>query len=197
MKRKNITNNVVFLRGKRVYLRPPTKDDIPLLLRWMNDDDVRQYVASFLPIVEADEVEWLERLHRDKETHIVFVIVDAKHGKPIGTMGIHGISWKDRRATTGAIIGEKKYRGRGYGSEAKMLLLNYAFNSLNLRKICSHTFGFNERSMAYSKKCGYHVEGVLKDHHFKNGAYCDDINLAVFKEDWLPIWKRFQKTGKV
>ena len=195
MKKKN--DAVVFLKGNRVYLRPPTKDDIPLFLRWMNDEEVTQYLGSYLPLVEADEIEFLERLHKNKNENIVFVIVDAKNHKAIGTMGVHGINWKDRRGITGAVIGEKAYWGKGYGSEAKMLLLNYLFNELNLYKVCSLVIAFNKRSQAYSEKCGYKVEGVLKRHLFKNGRYCDEIHMAVFKKDWLPLWKKFQEAGRV
>jgi RimJ/RimL family protein N-acetyltransferase len=195
MKKKN--DAVVFLKGKRVYLRPPTKEDIPLFLRWMNNQEVTQYLGSHLPLVEADEIEFLERLHKNKNENIVFVIVDAKNHKPIGTMGVHGINWKDRRGTTGAVIGEKAYWGKGYGSEAKMLLLNYLFNTLNLYKVCSLVLAFNKRSQAYSEKCGYKVEGVLKRHLFKNGRYHDEVHMAVFKKDWLTLWEKFQKTGKI
>lgn len=188
---------VMFLKGKHVYLRPPTKDDIPLFLRWMNDQEVTQYLGMFLPLMEADEIDWLDRLHKQKNEQIIFVIVENRTHAPIGTMGIHGINWKDRRGTTGAVIGEKAYWGKGYGSEAKMLLLNYIFNELNLHKVCSLVLAFNKRSQAYSEKCGYHVEGVLKRHLFKNGRYWDEIHMAVFKEDWLPLWKKFQKTGKL
>jgi RimJ/RimL family protein N-acetyltransferase len=194
---KKRSDDVVFLRGKRVHLRPPTKDDIPSFLRWMNDQEVTQYLASFLPVTEADETEWFDRLQKSKNENIVLVLVDVKSGNTIGVMGLHQISWKDRRATTGAVIGEKAYWGKGYGSEAKMLFLDYAFNILNLRKICSQVLGFNGRSQAYSKKCGYKVEAVLKRHIFKNGEYHDLIHMAVFKEDWLPLWKKFQKTGGV
>lgn len=189
-------DDVVFLRGKRVYLRPPTKKDIPYFLRWINDQEINQYLSAFLPVTEADEIEWLDRLHKEKNENIVFVIVDIKSGKPIGTMGLHRINWKDRVATTGAIIGEKRYWGKGYGSEAKMLLLNYAFNAMNLRKICSLVISFNQRSKAYSLKCGYRVEGILRRHIFKNGRYWNEIHLAVFKKRWLPLWKKFLRSGK-
>jgi len=188
-------DDVVSMRSKRLYLRPPTKQDIPAFLRWINDSEVTQFLQAYYPIFEADELEWLDKLQKSKE-NIVFVIVDAKTKKPIGTMGIHRINWKDRIATTGALIGEKNYWGKGYGSEAKMLLLSYAFNTLNLRKICSAVISFNERSKAYSLKCGYKVEGVLKQHIFKNGRYWDEIQLAIFRKDWLPIWERFQKNGR-
>jgi RimJ/RimL family protein N-acetyltransferase len=187
---------IVFLQGKKLYLRPPTKEDIPFFVRWMNDQEITQFLAVYLPITGAGEVEWLDRLQKNNDKDIVLVIVDAKTDKPIGTMGLHRINWKDRTATTGALIGEKSYWGKGYGSEAKMLLLHYAFHSLNLRKICSLVLSFNGRSKAYSEKCGYKVEGVLKEHIFKNGEYWDEIHMAVFKEDWEPLWKEFQKTGK-
>ncbi len=197
MKRKTVIDDVVCFRSNRLYLRPPTKEDIPYFLRWFNDMEVKQYVTNFLPVVEADETEWLDRLHKNREKEVVFVVVDIKTNKPIGVMGIHNINWVSRLATTGAVIGDKAFWGKGYGSEAKMLVLNYAFDTLNLRKICSLVFGFNKRSEAYSKKCGYRVEGILKAHHFKNGEYCDEIHMAVFREWWLPIWEKFQKTGRV
>jgi len=190
-------DDVVFLRGKRLYLRPLTKEDIPFFLRWMNDQEVIHFLATFLPVTEADENEWFEQLQKKKNEEIVLGIVDAKSGKLIGSMGIHRISWKDRTATTGAVIGDKKFWGKGYGTEAKMLLLNYAFNVLNLRKISSLVYSYNKRSQAYSEKCGYKVEGVLKAHIFKNGRYWNVINLAVFKKDWQPRWDAFRKTNKI
>lgn len=171
MTRSKGNRDIMFLKGRRIYLRPPTKEDIPLFLKWTNDREVNQYLSMFLPVTEIDETEWLNDLQKKKNENITLVIVHAKSGRPIGTMGLHRIDWKDRRGTTGALIGEKKFQNKGYGTEAKMLFLDYAFNTLNLRKICSTVLGFNGRSVAYSKKCGYHVEGVLKSHVFKNGEY--------------------------
>lgn len=182
---------IVFLRSRRVVLRPVLKEDLPLFIRWINDPDVSQFLNVFFPMMEADEQEWFDSLPKRKSTDIVFVIV--VDGKAIGTMGIHNINWKNRTAITGAFIGEKDYWGKGLGSEAKMILLDYAFNTLNLRKICSTVIAFNERSYRYSLKCGYKEEGRLKEHHFKHGTYWDEILLAVFRDDWLPLWEAFAK----
>ena len=112
-------------------------------------------------------------------------------------MGIHHINWVNGTATTGAIIGEVENRGKGYGTDAKMTLLNYMFNTLNLRKICSEVIEYNTRSYNYSLGCGYREEGRKIKHIFRNGQYWDLIQLAVFKEDWLPIWAKYCETGKV
>lgn len=184
--------SIVFLKGKRVVLRPLMKEDVPLLLRWINDPDITQYLNAYLPMMEADENEWFENLHKRKDHNLVcMMVVDEK---PIGTMGIHGIDWKNRTAGTGALIGEKDYWGKGYGTEAKMLLLNYAFNTLNLRKICSTVLAFNKRSHAYLLKCGYAEEGRRIKQHYLKGRYWDEILMAVFKKDFMPLWRRYQKS---
>lgn len=183
------TQPVVMLSGRRIYLRPVEEGDLIYYRRWLNDQETAQYLTIYLPLTETAEKEWFEQMHKNKN-NIVLTIVERRTDRPIGNMGIHQIDWKDRRASTGAIIGEKRFRDRGIGFEAKMLLLHYAFNTLNLRKICSGAHAFNKRSIAYSQKCGYKVEGILRQHIFRNGDYQDDVLLAVFKEDWLPIWNK-------
>lgn len=184
--------SIVFLKGKRVALRPILKQDVPQLLLWMNDQEVTQYLSAYLPMLEADEEEWFANLSKRKQTDLIFAIV-VNDGTCIGTMGLHQISWKDRVATTGAFIGDKAYWGKGYGTEAKMLLLDYAFNTLNLRKICASVLAFNKRSYAYQLKCGYKEEGRKLRQRYRKGKYWDEIFMAVFKRDWLPLWKQYKK----
>ncbi len=184
-------NEVIFRRSNRVVLRPLQLSDAPHLTRWINDPRVTQYVNAHLPTAESEETEWINALSSRKDSNIVVMMV--VEGKPIGTMGIHGINMRHRIATTGALIGEPEYWGKGYGSEAKMLLLEFAFNTLNLRKICSQVIAFNERSTKYSLKCGYKIEGRKKLEHFAKGEYWDVIQLGVFKEDWLPLWTVFSE----
>ncbi|MEA2112464.1 MAG: GNAT family protein [Patescibacteria group bacterium] len=186
---------IVFLKSNRVILRPVLKEDIPSLTKWVNDPEILPFLGRYLPVMEADEEEWFNNLHKRKPNHIVLAIIADE--KIIGTMGLHRISMKDRVATTGALIGEKDYWGKGYGSEAKMILLDYAFNTLNLRKICSFVIAFNERSYKYSLKCGYKEEGRQRKHIYRFGKYWDQIFLAVFKEDWLPLWKEFSKEHNI
>lgn len=181
---------VIFLRGKRVILRPLSERDVPQLTRWINDPEVRQFIKNTFPMPEGAERDWVESLKKRSSTDIVLGI-EIK-GKHIGNMGLHGIDWKNQIATTGALIGEKEYWGKGYGTDAKMTLLNYAFNTLNMRKIMSRVYSFNERSLAYSLHCGYKEEGRLKQQRFANGQYWDEIILGLFKSDWLPYWQKYQ-----
>lgn len=186
---------VVFLEGRLVNLRPFSKEDIPLVTSWINDPEVREFILSCFPKTEKQEEEWFEKLGKDNEN--IVLCIETKEGKPIGIMGLHRIDWISRLSTTGAVIGEKDYWGKGYGTDAKMTLLNYAFNTLGLRKILSNVITFNERSLKYSLRCGYKVEGTRKAQIFKKGEFWDLIELGVFREDWLPIWEGYQATGSV
>jgi len=191
MEKNEENKRVIFLSGKKVVLRPVCKEtDLDSIYRWINDPEVNRYVEGYLPMTKEAEAEWIDRVSKNKD---IVLAIETLEGRHIGSMGLHKIKWKDRTATTGAMIGEKDHWGKGYGTDAKMILLNYAFNTLNLRKISSSVFSFNKRSLAYSLKCGYKVEGVLNRQRFVNGRYYDEVLLGVFKKDWQPLWREYKK----
>jgi len=185
---------IIFRKSKRLVLRPLDESDAPLLAKWMNDPEVSVMLRAYLPVMKPEEVVWVQSLAKRSATNIVVMMV--VDGVPIGTMGLHDIDHRHGTATTGAVIGEKAYQGKGYGVEAKMLLLEYAFNTLNLRKICSNVHEFNEFSEKYSLKCGYKKEGRRKDQHYSQGLYWDEIQLAVFRKDFMPLWDKFAEEHK-
>ncbi|HUY62362.1 MAG TPA: GNAT family protein [Candidatus Paceibacterota bacterium] len=188
---------VVFLEGRRAYLRPPQESDIPLLLRWFNDPGVRKFLGRLYPMTEAQEKKFIMRTFDEARNNLVFIIVlkgaSPERDRPIGTMGLHQIEWHNGVATTGAAIGEKSCWEKGYGTEAKMLMLEYAFNALNLRKIYSRVLATNHRSNAYSKKCGYTHVATLPERHFRDGRYVDEHILEVRAETWRALWERSRK----
>jgi len=191
MEKTKEKKKVFFLKGKKVVLRPICKEtDLDSIYRWINDPEVNKYVEGYLPMTKEAEAEWIDRMSKNED---IILAMETLEGRHIGSMGMHNIKWKDRTATTGAMIGEKDCWGKGYGTDAKMIFLNYAFNTLNLRKISSSVFSFNKRSIAYSLKCGYEVEGVLKRQKFVNGRYYDEVLLGVFKEGWRSLWREYKK----
>lgn len=186
---------VVFLRGQKVILRPLMKSDMSTVVRWINDPDVREFIEMPFPKTEAEEDEWFRVLGRDDKN--IVLAIETLEGAFIGEMGIHRINWIDRVGTTGALIGNKEYWGKGFGTDAKMILLEYAFHTLNLHKLYSRVIEYNKRSLDYSLHCGYRVEGVRKLHSFKKGKYWDVIELAIFEKDWLPIWEVYKQRGVI
>jgi len=183
------TKRLCFLRGKRVRLRPILKEDLPLLMRWINDPDITKFLLAFWPTMEESEEGWITHLSTTKTD--VVLIIETEDGTAIGVIGLHKISWHDRTAETGSFIGEKEYWRNGYGSEAKMLMLHYAFHTLNLRKINSSVIAFNKRSYGCLVKCGYRREGQQRKQHFRLGKYWDEIFLAAYQRSWEPLWQKW------
>jgi RimJ/RimL family protein N-acetyltransferase len=190
---------VVFLGGKKVYLRPlNAATDLALCQRWINDPQTRPFIGSgSIPVSAEREKQFFEETEDRKfPRNIIMGIVVKATGKMIGTMGLHDINWIDRSATTGALIGDKTNRSRGYGTEAKELLLEYAFNTLNLHRINSQALSYNDASRRYSEKCGYRLEGRLRQAIYKNGRYHDLIQLGLLKSDWQKRKSQLAKGNK-
>ncbi len=180
--------------SSRVYLGLLDESHALFLAQEMNEPEMRDYLFSNnFPISEKNEVEWIGRLYGPKNNQNVTLGIFLKDTKQlIGVMSLNKISYIHGTSITGAWLG-KEFRNNGLGVEAKMLLLDYAFNTLNLRKIQSSVIATNTRSADYSKKCGYKVEATFPNQIFQKGKYWDEIFLAVYREDWLLLWQKFTK----
>lgn len=184
-------SDVIFRTGTHVLLRPLERADAPTLRRWMNDPEVTEFLMRVFPLMEKEEDEWIDSLS-GSINDFAFGIVERTSGKMIGTIGLHGVNWIHRNATTGTAIGEKEYWGKGYGTEAKMLLLDFAFNTLDLYAVLSYVMAHNDRSISYAKKCGYEEVGRIPLWlRRQNGERCDNVLLVTTQERWRPLWEGY------
>lgn len=178
----------------RCSLIVPGREHIALALKLQNEPESRQYLARYFPIGVKQEEEWVDGANTSTSDAVFVIACKDELQTPIGMMGLHKIDWKNGRATTGAVMLED-YCGKGLGTDAKMLLLSWAFLELRLQKVESRTIAFNDRSQAYSRKCGYVEVGRLKRHHFRQGRYHDEILMEVYVRGWRKLWEQFEKGG--
>jgi RimJ/RimL family protein N-acetyltransferase len=166
----------------------PVRDEhVELFLKWFNDPEVTQYLTMYLPVGEVAEREYVKRIQSGTDNrNVMFVIsVNEKDGLvPIGTIGLHGINWKDRDAEVGIAIGEKGFQGEGHGSKALRLIIRYAFGTLNLHRLHARAYAFNERSLKLQRKVGFVEEGRLREAVYKNGAYHDVVSNGLLRSEW-------------
>lgn len=182
-----------FLVGERVTLRTICRADAPKFLRWINDSATNRYlVRGDFPMGWEDEVEWIEKVSRRKHGDLRLGIEVPGLGL-VGLMGLSVGSWTDRTAGTGTMIGVAEARGKGYGTEAKMLLLGHAFRRLNLRKVYSEVCVVNEASLRCQLRCGYREEGRLIGDLYRDGVYHDRVILAATKESFEVAEKEWKE----
>lgn len=175
------------LEGKNVLLRPIKKSDASFFLKWINDPKITENLLVYLPVNEISEEKWIENVCQSKNDAIFVIEEKLENGesRPIGNCGIHQIDWKDSHGTFGIFIGEKDLHGKGYGTQALTLLLDYVFLQLNLNRVNSSVLAFNEKSLGLHKKVGFAVEGRARKKIYKNGEFHDEVMLGILKEEWL------------
>lgn len=168
--------------GERITLAPLTLEMLPAYVRWFSDQEVTRYMGIQGVPTASMEQEWFERASKGDSDIVWAVLVDDKH---IGSTGIHQIDWKNRRAITGNLIGEKSEWGKGYGSEAVRLRTRYAFTNTTLEKLQTEAFMDNAGSRRCLEKAGYRQYGVARRHIFRDGKWHDMWLADVLREEWL------------
>lgn len=174
-----------FIVGKRIYLRGIEKEDLKgNLFQWANDSQVTYYLfmGTFPNHIELLEEQY-EKSIRDN-TEVQFIIADKKNNKVIGFCGVYRIEWIGRSCEYRIFIGEKDYWGKRIGSEVAGLLLEYAFDKLNMNKIW---LGVNAEHIAGVKsyeKAGFVREGILRQEIYRNGKYYDVIRMSILREEF-------------
>jgi len=199
-----MTHYIAYKGKVGVSLAAMNRDYLPLLMQNANNLEVTQGVLLRPPVTIEMEEEWFNRIAKKSDTDHVFAIL--LHEPPIdgvtqyryiGHCGLHRISWPDGTAKTGSIILEKGLHGKGYGTEAKLLLLYHAFFVKGLRKVCSEVKAFNGNSWGHLLKAGYEQVGRRIRQHFHQGMYVDEILFDVFREDFEVIWLKYEQTSEL
>jgi RimJ/RimL family protein N-acetyltransferase len=157
------------LVGEQVRLEPITPELLPNYVRWFKDTEVTRYLTTSTVTLEMEQ-EWYARASKSETDWVWAIFVGDRH---IGSTGIHKIHWKDRRASTGNLIGEKSEWSKGYGSEAVALRTKFAFEELGLRKLQTEVVAENIASRRALEKSGYIQCGLYKEHVYRNGAWHD------------------------
>ena len=150
-------------------------------MRVKNEDESAFLLGGVHHHYTKDDITSWINYHNSQEDEAVFVIVDTDTGHVIGHAGIYKIDMRIRKAEYGILIGEKKARGKGYGTIITNTISEYGFKVLGLHKIKALVLKENRPSYYMFKKCGYEEEGVLKDENFKNDRYYDVVVLSRFE----------------
>jgi len=130
----------------------------------------------------AEEEKWFED-YLKKSDEKIFAI-DTEEGGHVGNIGLHSIDFKNRKATLGIVIGEKKYWNQGYGTDAIRALLKFAFRELNLNKVILDVLDNNKRAIRVYEKCGFTREGTRREEVFKDGSYRDIIRMSILSREF-------------
>jgi RimJ/RimL family protein N-acetyltransferase len=181
----------VFLEDKNIVLSPLSIEDISLdYINWLNDQETTLFMGSGKFPASVDELKNYINSYNSNKNAMLLGIFLKKTLEHIGNIVLHQIDWRNRVGEIGILIGDKKSRGKGYATEAIVLIANHAFNKLNLHKLCAGAVKENEASKRAFEKAGFKVEGVLREHFYLDGKYLDCYRMGLLKNEFkIPYHK--------
>lgn len=157
----NDDTSPITLRGERVGLGPLQRHMIPTVQRWFNDMRTDRTQGDLPGPRSLERVtRWFERrVSGDDDSLITFAIVELASGRPIGLAWLSDIDHRHKTTGFGITIGDSTVRGRGYGTEATRLIVDYAFTSLGLRNVMLEVYANNPAGQRAYEKAGFRVIG--------------------------------------
>jgi len=171
---------VSFLNGDRISLREvQTSDVTDAYYQWMNSPEINRYLESrFYPHSKEDLRAFVSHIADDKN-HVFLAMIHKYSHQHIGNIKLGPINWIHRHANIGLLIGEKDFWGQGLATEAIQLVVQYAFDTLNLHKLMAGCYADNSGSARAFQKAGFEIEGVRKSHFYHEGSFSDEILLGL------------------
>ena len=158
--------------------------DAELILEWRNTDAVRLNMYNHEKISLDSHMIWFKSmLSNDSCKYFIY----ERDNNPLGVLSFSDIDSKNRKAFWAFYSGATNVRG--IGSEMEQLALDYAFDSLNLNKLCCEVLDFNTSVINFHRKFGFKIEGIKKQDYFRDDKFYDVYQLAILKTDYLKTKK--------
>jgi RimJ/RimL family protein N-acetyltransferase len=161
------------------------ESDLGLMVQWFNDPEIAHLVGGWdFPISLAQQKEWYRGSLQDRRNQRW--IIENFDGQPLGITGLWDIDWHNRQALSAVKLGSADARGKGYGTDAIMTVMAYAFFQVGLNRLWTDIVEYNVPSYkAYVEHCGWKVEGVLRQTIFRDGKYYDQLRISILKDEFL------------
>jgi len=186
---ESLLNDDVRLEDERVLLRPLRESDYNSLLSFaMNEPDTWYY-----SLVRATGEEGLRNYMnlaldaKAKGTEFPFIVFDKRSNEYAGSTRFYDINFKFKTLQLGYTWYGEKFRGTGLNKHCKFLLLEFAFETLDMHRVEFRADARNERSIAAMKSIGCTVDGILRSNMptVEGDQRRDSIVLSILREEWI------------
>jgi RimJ/RimL family protein N-acetyltransferase len=179
------------MKRNLIRLKPLEETDLNSeYLRWLNDSEINSFLeVRFNPPKNISDLKkYLDEF--DNYSKYLFGIFDLKKDKHIGNITLD-INVNHATGYFGYVLGDKSFWGTSAISDAKFLLLDFAFFKKKLRRIWGSAYDSNHASIFNFKRFGFHKEAILRDAFYDQDEIVDGISFGMKKEEWEIHRKKF------
>lgn len=165
--------------------------DVDELMKYWNNPELQQFHSRPRIASKDEELTWIRTTweRRQKGEAYIFGIFLIKNDQYIGNVELRVLSNITQRGSLGITIFNPEYWGKGFGTEASNLILDFGFSVLNLHTIELEVFSFNERALACYTKVGFVETGRKREAHFSAGKYHDIILMDISQREFASTRK--------
>lgn len=176
------------LENKVALLRPLVRDDHAKLLRFaLTEPDLWTY--SMISAAGSDGLKnYVEHAIAERESHrqYPFVVFDKRVGQYAGCTRYYDIRTAEQTLQLGYTWYGKQFQRTGLNRHCKYLMLQFAFERMDMQRVEFRADNDNHRSIAAMKAIGCHEEGILRSNGKRpDGSRRDSIVLSILREEWF------------
>ena len=173
--------------GNNTFLRGLVLDDVEALFNYWNNKDFMNYSGRINPYSKEELINWIQSTWKEREQKkaFTFAIIEVNKKVIIGTIRLKIVNIISRRADISIGIFNPIFRDKGLGTESLKLLIDFAFNTMNLLSLELKVFTNNKRAISCYEKLGFKKVGVRRKADFVDGEYLDDLVMDLLIEEWM------------
>jgi len=174
--------------GELVRLRALEISDLDDILRFYNTLELRRFMGP--PLVRSRKYmeEWLQKVSIRsplREGHLVLTVEEKETHDFLGIARLEDIRFPHNRGEVGISIYDPEKRGKGYGTDAMLVMLGVGFNIIGLNSIYLDTMEDNERAIHVFEKIGFKRVGILRETEFMDGKRKGLQIMDILRKEFL------------
>jgi RimJ/RimL family protein N-acetyltransferase len=160
---KKHKNELPQIVGEKVILDmiPDSNEFYELYLEWISNEDLKRRLGEENTEYTWEEIKEMHDGWRKDFKNMTFCILNKETKEPIGDINLFDSKEFNNLPEISIMIG--KHAGKGFGTEASQLLLNFAFKTLKLKEVNLSVYKDNLPAVGLYKKLGFEVFGEIKD----------------------------------
>lgn len=179
----------------RIYLRPISEEDGSLIVKWRNEPSVSSHCMNQKPITLESNLEFFRtKVQTGQYLQYIVERVDEDYGVasyPIATVYLKDIDPTNKRCELCIFTSDDQEWNKESQSIAVKLLLEKAFEELNMHKVYSFAFYKFLNEAGLLKRAGFSIEAIFKEEALNSdGEYEDIVRFMITEKEWKSLSKK-------
>lgn len=173
------------IQGNYVYLRAIEKTDLPQLMNWRNNPELRKFFRETDEINTENQLKWFESINTKSSPHKMFAIIKSDTNELMGACGLCYIDWVNRSADFSIYLGyDDIYIDQKYAIDAANLMIDYGFNILNLHRLWAEIYSIDEAKKIFFAQLKFTLDGTFRETYWYDKKWHDSLFYSLLSNNY-------------